>query len=180
MIRLSVRTTIVFGLGAGLFFIPARAVISVFLYEPLAFRLTLWLCLAFYALLMTRWSRKGTAALIFPMLLLLIPAVWGSPVLFLLLSLAVLSWLRSGLFFPGRLAAKIPAELCLTLGGAALVDYFSPHTPLSWALGIWLFFLVQGLYFLIFAEEGRLGKEDQTSAFERARRESEEILSGQQ
>ena len=45
------------------------------------------------------------------------------------------------------------AELFLTLGGAALVAWFTPHSPFAWALGILMFFLVQSLYFVAFEDK---------------------------
>jgi hypothetical protein len=71
-------------------------------------------------------------------------------------------------------------ELLLCLAGGALVTVFTPGSTLSWALGIWLFFLLQALYFAIF--DGKAPTlhdqyEQEVDPFERASRLAEDILS---
>ena len=49
-------------------------------------------------------------------------------------------------------------------------------SPLWWALGIWLFFLVQTLFFVVGESGGIRPAGAGEDAFERARREAERIL----
>jgi hypothetical protein len=65
------------------------------------------------------------------------------------------------------------------VGGAALVASFFPHSTVAWALGVWMFFLVQSLYFVLTGDMGDGEEEDVVlDPFEKARRQAEEILSG--
>jgi hypothetical protein len=70
-------------------------------------------------------------------------------------------------------------EFVLSLGGGILGVFLAPHTQVGWALGIWLFFLVQSLYFVSW--EGRNAiegeKQREVDPFERASRQVERILS---
>jgi len=65
----------------------------------------------------------------------------------------------------------------LSLGGGALVALFTPVSEISWALGIWLFFLIQALYFLLFEKTGDKIADTEIDLFEKARMEAEKILS---
>ncbi|MHC1728397.1 MAG: hypothetical protein AB9866_20740 [Syntrophobacteraceae bacterium] len=48
----------------------------------------------------------------------------------------------------------------------------------AWALGVWMFFLVQSLYFVLTGNAGDLEEaETVPDPFEKARRQAEEILS---
>ncbi len=65
----------------------------------------------------------------------------------------------------------------LTLGGGALIAVFSPRTPLSWALGVWMFFLIQSLYFVFFQFiEAPAAFKIAADPFESARTEAEKII----
>jgi len=147
-----VRTTVLFGLLSAGASVPAVWALDLVLPGPMALRLTVWLALALYGLLLSRWAGRGVAGIAFPLLLLLVCALAGVPsALFLVLAAAVLSWVRSGVCFPGPLFRTLAAELLVSLGGGALVLSLDPHSALTWALGFWLFFLVQALYFVPFA-----------------------------
>jgi len=174
-----VRTTIVLGLAFGLLFVPVSTILNLFLPWPGAFRLTLWLFLAAYSLVLCRWAGAGLLACAFPLAILLASSFWlrsGND--FLLFLVLVLGWVRSGVCFRKSLWKAVAAEILVGVGGAALVGFFAPHSMMLWALGVWMFFLVQSLYFLL---TGDLGDTEETEAaldpFEKARRQAEEILS---
>jgi len=175
------RTTVVFGLLAALAAVPLLAALGPWVPGPRALALAVWLCLAVYALLLARWARTGTPGILFPLLLLLLFALAGDSLpLFLLLAAAVLSWIRSGVCFPGRPLRAAVTELLLSLGGGALVLSFAPASPATWALGLWMFFLVQSLYFVLsgHAGEEEAGEDPMTAdPFEQARAQAERILS---
>lgn len=172
-----IRTTIVYGLLFGLMFLPVRSLLAPFLGGAMAFRIILWMGWAGYVLLLARWGRVGVTTILIPLGLPLIPvALGGAPSIFFLILLGVLSWIRSGIAFPGGMFRKGGAEAVLCMGGALLVGWHLPLTPLRWALGIWLFFLVQSLYFLFLNAEFEKSHSTGEDPFERARRRAEEIL----
>ena len=176
--RRPMPTTILFGLMCGLFFIPVSMVLGYIVYWPMAFRLAIWSYLALYGLLLTRWGKVSPISIVFPLLILLVFVFWGnSNSAFLLLALGILSWIRSGICFQRPLFKILGAELLVCIGGGVLVAYFAPHSTLTWAMGIWMFFLVQSLYFVLMGdisdEEERLA----VDPFEQARKHAERILS---
>jgi hypothetical protein len=172
-----VRTTIVFGLVSGTAMYPAVMLLMPALGWSAAVKLTLWGILALYALLLARWGRSGTLGILFPLTLLLGAALWPpAHAGFFLMALGVLSWIRSGICFTGTPLRALIAELVTVVGGAALVAFQVPSSTVGWAVGIWLFALVQSLYFFIIP--GRDSRDVHTSAdpFEEARRELEKVL----
>jgi hypothetical protein len=174
-----VRTTIVMGLAFGLLFAPVSTILNLFLPWSVAFQLTLWLFLAAYSLVLCRWAGASLLACGFPLAILLASTLWlRSTRDFLLLLVLVLGWVRSGVCFRKPLWQAVGAEALVGLGGAALVGFFAPHSMAVWALGVWMFFLVQSLYFVL---TGDVGDEEETEValdpFEKARRQAEEILS---
>ncbi len=176
--RRPVAVTIVFGLVCGLLFIPISTAFSFFIYRPIALSLTIWGYFALYGIFLARWGKVSVSSIVFPLLLLLIFVYWrSSNIAFLFLALGILSWIRSGICNRGSLFKILCGELAISFGGGALVANFTPHSALDWAIGIWLFFLVQSLYFVffknIFEEEG----EKEEDPFELARRRAEKILS---
>ena len=178
MKRRPMIATILYGLVCGVTFIPVSIVLSYVIYWPEAFRFAVWSYVALYGLLLTRWGKGSSISIVFPLLTLFIFVFWGnSNSSFLLLALAILSWIRSGISFRRPLVHMLGVELLICIGGGALVAYFAPHSTLTWAMGIWLFFLVQSLYFVLVGDA--TGEEDAVSMdpFEKARSQAERILS---
>ncbi|MFC1523342.1 hypothetical protein ACFL6N_00990 [Thermodesulfobacteriota bacterium] len=172
-----VRTTIVYGLICAALFIPLTFFLGPLLYWSKTLNITLWLFLAGYAFLLARWGRKGPAVIAFPLMLLLAVVFWGLPIsAYLILSLGILSWVRSGICFTHSFFRMLVAEICVCLGGAALVAGFSPHSTYSLAIGIFLFFLIQSSYFLIFIPGDEREKDIVTDPFDQARQDLEKIL----
>lgn len=70
-------------------------------------------------------------------------------------------------------------EIIATIGGGALVSFFNPYTTITWALGIWLFFIIQSVYFIIL-ENPEIADETtyEPDAFDRARIRAERVLKG--
>jgi hypothetical protein len=174
-----IRTTIFFGLICGLSFIPAHLALNYVLHGPSAACLTLWLYAAGYSLLLSRWRQKLILSSGYPLLLLFITSfLVNSIAAFYLLSLGVISWIRSGIYFRNPCRVKLVVELLLCVLGGIPVAVFTPDSAFTWVLGIWMFFLIQSLYFVIF-ENRAMMPEDQyeTDPFERAGRKAEVILS---
>jgi hypothetical protein len=173
-----IRNTIFYGLVCGLSFIPMSLMLNAFIPWSRAVCLTLWLFLAGYALLLSHWGNRIQISTVFP-LLLLVPAIFltHSMVLFFILALMVISWIRSGICFPIPGVMGLAGELLLCLLGAVLVQVFTPGSVLAWALGVWMFFLVQALYFVFFGHaDNRQEESIQMDTFERAHRQVDRIL----
>lgn len=174
-----VRTTIVMGLAFGILFVPVSAALNLFLPWSTAFRLTVWSFTAAYSLVLCRWAGANILACAFPLAILLASSFWlrfGHD--FLFLSVLVLGWIRSGVCFRKSLWKAVGAEVLVGVGGAALVAHFYPNSNAAWALGVWMFFLVQSLYFVLTGDMGDVEEaEVALDPFEKARRQAEQILS---
>ena len=174
-----IRTTLVYGFICGIVFVPLTLGLTFLMPRPQALALTLWVYTAVYGILLCRLAGKRVGSILFPLLLLLGAVFFtSSPIVYVMVALLILSWIRSGICFHRSLRGLL-AELVIGMGGGALLSCFLPGTALTWSLGIWMFFLVQALYFAFF-ENPKLMKKKGTptvDAFERARRMAEEILS---
>ncbi|MBI9077065.1 MAG: hypothetical protein JEZ02_16770 [Desulfatibacillum sp.] len=172
--------TIWFALACGLLFVPATMALGIFAGPYWAFRLVLWGFLAGYALLLRRWANARTLSCLFPLTLLLALVFVGLPrVTFLVAALVILAWIRSGIYFSGPGARAWVMELGVSVGGAMLVNMLSPHSLLTWALAVWLFFLVQSLFFVLGPDNGATWEDPfKPEPFEQARQRAERILSG--
>ena len=176
--RKPMLTTIIYGLLAGTSFIPIVVTMSNLIHWTAAFRLAIWLVLAGYLVILTRWGRVSLLSILFPLLLLLLLVFWGDTnSAFLFLALGVLSWVRSGICFQGGLLKTLVAEVALCFGGGALVASFTPHSTITWALAVWMFFLVQSIYFVVFADSDAKEEEVELDPFHQAKRRAERILS---
>jgi len=173
-----IRTTLVYGLICALLAIPATGGLAVIVGGSIAFKLVLWTILSGYSLLLARWSGKHPALLLFPLILLLGTAVWPAiDTVFFFLGLGVLCWLRSGICFNRFPLRAMIAETITAAGGAALVALLGPGSTVTWAISIWLFFLVQALYFFIVPHRGpTIADRQESDPFDRARREARRIL----
>jgi hypothetical protein len=95
-----------------------------------------------------------------------------------ILSLVFLSWIRSEICFPNPDSRKLFVESLLCILGGVLVVVYTPAFVPAWVPSIWLFFLIQALYFTIFEIKAITPEDlDQTDLFERAGRQAEAILS---
>jgi hypothetical protein len=173
-----VRTTLVYGLSCALAAMPAALGLAAYVGGSIALKLVLWTILSGYSLLLARWSGRHPAVLLFPLILLLGTAVWtGIGSVFFFLGLGVLCWLRSGICFNGFPLRAMIAETLTAGGGAALVVLLKPGSAVTWAVSIWLFFLVQALYFFIVPHRGPKTNDRQNAdPFDRAQRGAQRIL----
>jgi hypothetical protein len=173
-----IRTTVVFGLLSALLIFPVVGLLPDRWGGELGFKLALWLDLALYSVLLVRWSNSRLLPALFPLGILLAAALWPwSRSGFFLLGLGVLSWVRSGICFKAPLLRLLTAETIAMAGGAGLVALLAPGSALTWALALWLFFLVQTFYFYIMpglAEGPAQGQP--RDPFEAALREAEKML----
>jgi hypothetical protein len=175
--RRPMLATILFGLVCAISFVPASVALSFLFSWPTAFRFILWFYLVLYGVLLTKWSNTRFVSLLFPLLLVLFFVFWGgSSTSFLLLALGVFSWIRSGICFQQPLPRMLGIELVTTLGGGAFVAHLAPHSPATWAMGVWMFFLIQSLYFVFVRDAQDEAGDVCLDPFEEARRRAEEVL----
>jgi hypothetical protein len=144
----------------------------------MAVNMILWSYLAIYGVLLTRWGEKSALSILFPLVLLLIIIfVVKSNSAFLLFALVIFSWIRSGICFQKPFSRVLLMELFLTLGGTVLAAGFTPDSMVTRALGVWMFFLVQSLYF-VFLDHRNLKEITSSDPFEKAMMQAEKTLSG--
>jgi hypothetical protein len=174
-----IRTTIFFGLLCGISFIPLNLALNYILQGPSVNYLILWLYAAGYSLLLGRWSKTSIRSIGFPLGLHLAASIQvDATAVFYLISLAIISWIRSGICFKNPSALQWALELLFCTFGGILVMVFTPDSPFSWILATWMFFLIQSLFFVIF-ENRAIIPQDQSEIdpFERASRAAESVLS---
>lgn len=173
-----VFTTILYGLICGISFVPIHAILRGILPNALIFKLVIFGYLIGYAILLTRFQKEKLLSILVPMLFMF--ALIGTNVSlsqFLVISVGLFAWIR-GICYPKHWLRMIISEFFICVGGCALVAYFNPYSTGTWALGIWMFFLVQSVYFIIFDTQIPLVKKnEQIDPFEKARKQAENILS---
>lgn len=175
----AVRTTIILGGVGALAWILAGGAMGWHWAWPLVAFGMIWLMTATYALSLTRWSGRRRLAVVFPLLMLgSIGVVMPRSGVTIGLALVVLSWIRSGICFPRSLLQSLFRELILCGGGGLVVFLWGPSTPLSWGLGIWLFSLVQALFFTLFEPVSRSAVTPPPDPFDIALRRIEDLLGG--
>jgi len=174
-----IRTTIFFGMICGLSFFPLNLALNYIFSWSSAICLTLWLFVSGYAFLLIRWSEKKFLSIVFPLLILFLSIfLVKSTTAFFLLALVVIGWIRSGICFQKPAGIRLAVELLLSFVGGVLVVAFTPGSAIAWGLGIWMFFLVQTLYFVFIEYAGNIEEETaKMDPFEQASRQAETILS---
>lgn len=172
-----IRTTILYGLACGLIFTPLAFFLGPILFWSKALKLILWFYLAGYSVFLIKWGSGRVLQIIFPVSLLLALLFFPLPLsAYLFLLLGILSWIRSGICFQHSFFRAITAEIIVCAGGAALVASFTPFSSICLAIGIFLFFLVQSIYFLIFPLQNDGFRKEKIDPFDKALRRVENIL----
>ena len=145
-----ITATLIFAVLAALLVAAVTSPPLVLISRSSALNAAMFLCLAAYAALLCRLSGKGLRVLSAPLLILsAVLAVAGSVAGFVIPAAAGLCWIRSGICFPGPLVRRIFAEALTAAAGLALVTGLRPAGLTGWSLGLWMFFLIQALYFAI-------------------------------
>jgi hypothetical protein len=112
-------------------------------------------------------------------ILLLAAFLIESATVFLFSAIVMLSWIRSGTCFKRKpIVKRVAAEMGLGLASGLLVSGAVPGVTLVWALGVWLFFLIQALYFVLFEYQSDSHTKIEVDPFEKAKMAAEKILSG--
>lgn len=173
-----VRNTVIYGLGAAMFALVASLALAPHLRWSTTIALIFATVILGYGILLCRWTTQETGRLFFPGLLLLSAALAGtSSQIFMFMALAVLAWTRSSLCYsqPALSAVIIEVVMCgISAGFFYFFSPFSSYDTLSLAVGIWLFFLIQSLYFLLFEKTDR--EDNRKNSFTRAQRVAEKII----
>jgi hypothetical protein len=173
-----IQNTIIWGGICGISFIPLCWGLSHFILWPKAVNLSLGAFLTVYGFLLTRWSNKAPVSIFFPLVLLLLAAfLINSTLAFLLMALMILSWIRSGICFEESLVKIVGPEIALSFGGGVLLSSLVPTAAVTWSLGIWMFFLFQALYFVVFERCESARDSIEVDLFEKAKMGAEKILS---
>ena len=172
-----IRSTIVWGLISGIVYLVLRVPANSIIFWPVGDQLLLWALLAGYSILLFRWASKPLSGVAWPLILLLVAALLiPSTAVFVWVTLGILGWVRSGICFNRtpvlkRYAVEIGLGLCTGLAVSTAV----PAATVSVAIGVWLLFLIQALYFVIF-EYRQDSNSIEVDPFERARMAAEQIL----
>jgi hypothetical protein len=174
-----IRSTIIWGLIGGLLYIPLCVALSRFMLWPVSFQVSLWVLLAGYGVLLSRWAPESLRSISLPLLLLFLAAFFiRSTSAFLFISLVMLSWIRSGICFKEKpFLKRFGAEIGLGLATGLLVSGAVPAATIMGALGIWLLFLIQALYFVLFDYRSDPEARIEVDPFEKAKMAAQKILS---
>ena len=93
-------------------------------------------------------------------------------------AIALLGWIRSGICFKKEpMAKRLAAEIALGVGAGLLVSDAVPAVNAVWALAVWLFFLIQTLYFVLVGCGKEVENGVEVDPFEKAKMAAEAILS---
>ncbi len=175
-----IRSTIVWGLIGGLSYIPLCSALGLMVFWPLNVHLTFWILLSGYAVMLSRWASRPLKSIGLPLSLLLLAVfLIESATAFLFTAFVVLGWTRSGICFKRKpLMKRLAAEAVLGPGVGLLMFGAAPGATMVWALGVWLFFLVQAMYFVVFDYHRACQPAAEADPFEKAKMAAEKILSG--
>lgn len=172
-----IRTTLIFGILSALSVIPLTHYLSILWGWPVALKSYVLINLMLYSILLCRWSNARIVSIIVPLSLLTGMVLWPlSCSGFVLVSLGVLGWIRSGICFKELSIRIVLAELITIVGGAGFLVFWQPGSTIVLPVAIWFFFLVQTIYFFIIPCRIETPGEGRADPFEQASREMERIL----
>ena len=173
-----IRYTMIWGLISGLVSTPLMVSTHSILPWPLGYHLVLWALWSGYSIFLCRWAFKQLPSIILPTLLMLLAALFiQSTTAFTFMTLGILSWIRSGICFNRTpVGRRFAAEIGLGLSTGLAVSAVLPAATLIGALGVWLFFLIQALYFVLFEYDSDPTTRVETDPFEKAKMAAEQIL----
>lgn len=152
--------SVIFAAAAALLFAAVMSLPLRMIYRPTALNTALFLGLAAYAGFLARLSEKNLRDLFAPFLIVsAVLVAAGSVTGFVIPAAAALSWVRSGICVPGSIPRRVFAETITCPAGLALAWVLQPPGLYGWTLSVWLFWLIQSLYFLAVAPEPSRGPE---------------------
>jgi len=143
-----ITATAIFGGAAALLSAGAISLPLHFVPWPGRLNAALFLCLGAYAVWLARLSASPIRGLAAPLLLLSAVLVSAASVSgFVIPAAAGLAWIRSGICFPGPAGRRAATEILTLSAGLALCAVLRQPGAAGWAVGLWMFFLFQALYF---------------------------------
>lgn len=171
-----VRSTVVFG-GASALCALSLSLFQVPWVWPMLFQLFLAANLLIYSTLLCRWSRTGVSVLFFPALFAALAVIWPNGHLpFLAVILAMLSWIRSDICYQDARFRALLTEGMMLIGGVGFLLFRRPDSIFALPLSVWLFFLVQSLYFYLVEDDVQSTDCKTADPFELSSREMERLL----
>jgi hypothetical protein len=149
-----VPTTVIFAAAAAML----MSIVTILPLRPIprttVLNAAIFLCLAAYSAFLARSSGRSLRALFAPLFMLAaVLAAAGSVTGFVVPAAAGLSWIRSGICFPGSLPRRVCAEAITCAAGLALVRLLQPPGPYGLPLSMWMFGLIQALYVVVIDAE---------------------------
>lgn len=173
-----VAASVVFAVIAALLFAGVMSLPLRLIPRPAALNTAMFLGLTGYAGFLARMSGKNYRDFFAPFWLLsAVLAVAGSVAGFVIPAAAGLSWFRSGICFPGSIPRRVFAEGITCPAGLLLAWMLQPPGLLGWTLSVWMFWLIQALYFLAVGSEPSPGPERSPwQRLETAHRRTETLL----
>jgi len=135
-------------------------------------------CLAAYSAFLARSTGRSLRTLFAPLCMLsAVLAAAPSVIGFAVPAAVGLSWVRSGICFQGSMTRRLTAEAVVCPAGLALVWLLQAPGPSGWALGTWMFGLIQALYFVIVDMEGTgLPERPEMERIAQARRRADALM----
>ena len=176
-----VAASVIFAAAAALLFLAVTSLPLRMIHRATALNAAMFLGLAAYVGFLGRLSGKNYRDFFAPLLILsAVLVAAGSVTGFVIPAAAGLSWIRSGICFPEPKPRRAFAEVILCAAGLTLVWMLQPPGLSGWALSVWLFWLMQSLYFLVVGPEpGYLFERLGWKRFEAARSRAEVLLKEQ-
>ncbi len=173
-----VRQTIVWGIICGLMYVPGVYFALRFFSAEISIRLVLWLFISGYVVLLCRGARvnRGHVGIFLVMLfgsVFFISSFTG----YILFGMLVFSFLRTGVCFTQNRLSGGLTEILLTFAAGVTIAKYCGDSLVSQAMGVWMFFLLQSIFFIVFPSENK--KESPTAdPFESAKKHMDEIFNG--
>ena len=173
-----VAASVIFAAGAAIL----AATVTLLPLRPIprttALNAAIFLCLVAYSAFLARSSGRSLRALFAPLFMLAaVLAVAGSVIGFVVPAAAGLSLVRSGICFSGSMPRRVCAEAATCAAGLAVVCLLQPPGPYGLPLSIWMFGLIQALYFvLVDAERSGSPEPKVQETFEKAHHRADVLL----
>ncbi|MGE5255731.1 MAG: hypothetical protein ACM3KE_03615 [Hyphomicrobiales bacterium] len=173
-----VAASVIFALAAALIFAAVTSLLLRLNQRTTALNTALFIDLAAYVGFLGGLNKERRRDL-FPSFLTLsaVLVVAGTVTNFVIPAAATLSWIRSGICSPGPTLRRMFAEAIFCPAGLVLAWVLQPPGLYGWTLSVWLFWLIQALYFLVVdPEPGRLMEHPDLKKFEAAHSRAETLL----
>jgi hypothetical protein len=145
-----INASLIFAAAAALLFAAVLGLPIRLIPRLTTLNMAMFLCLAAYSTVLARLSGAPFHAFFGPFLMLsAVLPVAASVGGFVVPAAAGLAWIRSGICFSGPIARCVVAETLTGGAGLLLCAVLQPPGLTGRVLGLWMFFLIQALYFVI-------------------------------